>query len=97
MVRVRGELYGGGGLTEARLRDVPQSLQTSAATVVVVDHLDLRVEVLLGLREDVQGVAGQPPQHLGRHLLLVGERRGSLCQDDNCMFYTDTESSSDLS
>ena len=78
MVRLRGQLYGRRGLTEARLRNVPQSPQTSAAAGVVVDHLDLRVQVLLGLGEDVQGVTDQPPQHLGRHLLLVGERRGSL-------------------
>ena len=84
MVRVRGQLYGRRRLTEARLGDVPQSLQTSAAGAGagagVVDHLNLRVEVLLGLSEDVQGVPSQPPQHLGRHLLLVGERRGSLCE-----------------
>ena len=82
MVRVRGQLYGRRRLTEARLGDVPQSLQTSAAGAGagVVDHLNLRVEVLLGLSENVQGVPSQPPQHLGRHLLLVGERRGSLCE-----------------
>ena len=81
VVLLRGQLYGRPHLTEARLGDVPQSLQASAAVGVLVDHLDLRVEVLLGLGEDVQGVTGQPSQHLGRHLLLVGERRGSLCSD----------------
>ena len=65
---------------------VPLVLQTSGRIRhgnqnVVVDLLYLGVEVLLGLGEDVQGVTGQPSQHLGRHLLLVGERRGSLCSD----------------
>ena len=81
MVRVRGQLYGRRGVTEGRLRYVPQSLQaTPGVVVVVVDHLDLCVQVLLGLGEDVQGVTGHPPQHLGWHLLLVGERRGPLCK-----------------